>query len=969
MNPQLCVVQIESAEGVFLGSGFFISKTRILSCRHVLQTKQKTLSASEIVVRWLGEERRVEQYNSHSDRDVVCLVIVRPFSLEPEIIEWAFDTPSEGREVLIFGYNKPEVHGLEHLTRYVRGYVADYDLDILDHSVLRGFSGSPACIDNAFVCMVSAKDEARTFLIPATAIRTFAPEPPSKIERPIASFPPSLHNQTPPEPNFVGREKMLETITDWYNNPEVRVGALIGWGGVGKSAIMRYWYDTLESNAIKPEGIFWWGFYRNAYLEQFLNALLRYVSQGQIEPETIKSTWEKTDRVKEYIHHGSYLIILDGLEQMQKSTAGDEFGKMIHRECTELLHYFADVSKGLCLITTRYPLKDLEEWHERSYKNLPLIDLSIPDSLLMLRRRGIKGSEKDMTEVIKRYKGHALSLTSVAGYLNRYYDGDIKQAPDVEFVLGDKDRFKDVKKLLRKYAEKMSESERIFLYIFSLFRQEITEDDFVIVFRHRVKGTEFNKALVKMSKLDFRDLVNGLVDWRLISYDNTKKTYTTHPLIKGYFESTFDEANKKLCHKHLYQYYGLYAPELPETLEEMQPLFEQVYHGCAAGLYDEVCGDVFREKIQRREVGFLIHKLGAWETILFLLKTFFPEGDLSGFPLVSKKGNQSWLLNEAGLALLCTGRPKDAEDLFFTTLQMVIEEKEWVNASWDYRNLADLQFRIGEIESGLESAKKAFAAAGKAMSDFNIWTSKAYLAWIHYFLGKSKEAEVEFREADELSINNEGNRLRTFDGVHYSDFLISMKRIDEAFELTKQNLTICKSANWIAHISSCHRCLGAIERIKGNHKEAEDHLQTALELARKVGMPFLEIEVLLEFGRLHLDMKRHEKAIESGNAVLKLCERTRFKLYEPEAEVVLGKAYLALNDLEQAKTLAHSAYEKAIDMKYRWQEGDAAHLLGELYLMKGDKESAGEWLEKAVGCRKEILDPEVKESERLLEGL
>jgi len=116
-------------------------------------------------------------------------------------------------------------------------------------------------------------------------------------------------------------------------------------------------------------------------------------------------------------------------------------------------------------------------------------------------------------------------------------------------------------------------------------------------------------------------------------------------------------------------------------------------------------------------------------------------------------------------------------------------------------------------------------------------------------------------------------------------------------------------------------------------------------------------------------MKRHEKAIESGNAVLKLCERTRFKLYEPEAEVVLGKAYLALNDLEQAKTLAHSAYEKAIDMKYRWQEGDAAHLLGELYLMKGDKESAGEWLEKAVGCRKEILDPEVKESERLLEGL
>jgi tetratricopeptide (TPR) repeat protein len=85
--------------------------------------------------------------------------------------------------------------------------------------------------------------------------------------------------------------------------------------------------------------------------------------------------------------------------------------------------------------------------------------------------------------------------------------------------------------------------------------------------------------------------------------------------------------------------------------------------------------------------------------------------------------------------------------------------------------------------------------------------------------------------------------------------------------------------------------------------------------------------------------------------------------------MVLSKAYLAINDIEQAKTLAHSAYEKAIGMSYRWQEGDAAHLLGELYLAMGDKMEAREWLEKAVGCRKEILDPEVKQSEAMLKSL
>jgi len=55
------------------------------------------------------------------------------------------------------------------------------------------------------------------------------------------SFKPSLHNQTPPEPNFVGRKETLETITKWYKNPKVRIGALIGWGGVGKSALVRKW--------------------------------------------------------------------------------------------------------------------------------------------------------------------------------------------------------------------------------------------------------------------------------------------------------------------------------------------------------------------------------------------------------------------------------------------------------------------------------------------------------------------------------------------------------------------------------------------------------------------------------------------------------------------------------------------------------------------------------------------------------
>ncbi|MDI6734867.1 MAG: tetratricopeptide repeat protein, partial [bacterium] len=168
-------------------------------------------------------------------------------------------------------------------------------------------------------------------------------------------------------------------------------------------------------------------------------------------------------------------------------------------------------------------------------------------------------------------------------------------------------------------------------------------------------------------------------------------------------------------------------------------------------------------------------------------------------------------------------------------------------------------------------------------------------------------------------------------------------------ELTRANLKICQRNNWPDDISRCHRCLAAICRINGSHQEAADHIQKALELARKVGMPELEIEALLESGRLHLDTGRHQEAVQAGRTVLGLCERTGFRLYEPEAELILARAYLGLREIsrkdtetqrekddkslaplrlgERIKTFAQSAYEKADQMNYHWPKTEASHLL------------------------------------------
>jgi tetratricopeptide (TPR) repeat protein len=790
-------------------------------------------------------------------------------------------------------------------------------------------------------------------------------------EKPSFTFPlePSLHNQTPPEENFVGREEELKTITDWYKNPDVRIGALIGWGGVGKSALVRKWYDSLEANNIKPDGIFWWGFYRNAYLERFLDEFLRYVSGGQIKPEEIKGTWEKVDRIKEHINQGAYLIVLDGLEEMQKGqTSGEEFGCMEHKECAEMLKYLADTKgDGLCLITTRYPLTDIKNYEGKAYRKKDIERLSIEDGRRLFEKRGVKGSQEEIDSVIEEYDGHALSLTLLAGYLVEDYGGDIKKAKEIPPFYSDKEAGGKAHRILLWYAKQLTEEQRVFMKIFSLFRRAVCDDDLGGVFQARME-TEMNQALKEMTEFTFKRMVDNLVDRRLISRDKDN-TYATHPLIKNYFESIFDEEDKKLCHKRIYEYIGEYAPERPETLEEMQPLFEQVYHGCAAGLYDETVHEVFYAKIHRYQEHLIAHKLGAWETDLSLAKTFFPEGDLSKMPFVNKKSDQSWLFNEVGLVLLNTGRPKEAEGPLKATIKLYIEENKIAFTSVGYQNLTDLQFRMGEIEVGLDSAKEALDLAERAKSDRYIILSKGYLGWGLYLLGKTEEADKDFKAVDELEIKIGGVRLYSQRGVNYATFLISMERIDEAVELTRQNLEICRRNNFVNSIARCHRCLGAVERIKGDKKQAEKHIQDALEIARKVGQPSLEIEALIERGRLWLDTGRYEDAIDDSKQVLKICKRTGFRLYEPEAEIVLGKAYLARKNFEKAEANALSAYEKALEMKYRWAEGDAGHLLGEIYSAKGEKKEAKEWIRKAVKCRKGILDPKVKESEAILERI
>ena len=78
---------------------------------------------------------------------------------------------------------------------------------------------------------------------------------------------------------------------------------------------------------------------------------------------------------------------------------------------------------------------------------------------------------------------------------------------------------------------------------------------------------------------------------------------------------------------------GLPEKEQPDTLEEMQPLFSAVAHGCAAGLHQRAGDEVYWPRISRKNEFYSTNKLGAFSDDLATVAHFFttPWHPRSGF--------------------------------------------------------------------------------------------------------------------------------------------------------------------------------------------------------------------------------------------------------------------------------------------------------------------------------------------------
>ena len=188
------------------------------------------------------------------------------------------------------------------------------------------------------------------------------------------------------------------------------VVALVGLGGAGKTAIAARLVAELcrPEEPSRPEGLFVWSFYQEPDAGYFLSEAYRYFARGQGDPAAAKGAGLLHLLREALSVGGPHLLVLDGLErvQRQESDGPGAFGQVEDPLLRGLLTRLAEgIGRATALVTSRFPLTDLEPMLGRGYRHRDVEGLDRPSALDLLRRHGVRGDDAALGEAGRIVRG------------------------------------------------------------------------------------------------------------------------------------------------------------------------------------------------------------------------------------------------------------------------------------------------------------------------------------------------------------------------------------------------------------------------------------------------------------------------------------------------------------------------------------------------------------------------------------
>jgi len=746
--------------------------------------------------------------------------------------------------------------------------------------------------------------------------------------------------------DLFGRTNRLEMLTEtWKNKPEINILTLVAWGGVGKSALVNKWLSEMGESYGGAERVLGWSFYsqgaaegRQVSADQFIAYALEWFGD---EDPTAGDPWQKGERLSNLIKQQRTLLILDGLEPLQ-TPPPVETGTLKDPALKTLLRELARHNPGLVVITTRLDVTNLEDSLGHSVQKIDLENLSPKSGAAYLEHLGVDGTDAEREEAAEDFGGHALALTLLGSYLKVVHNGDIRVRGEVPHLTDDRKQGAHARRVMGSY-EKWFEGkpELDILRLMGLFDRPAVAGA-IQALRAEPAIAGLTEKLQNLSDADWHFALESLRVARLLAPPDPAEpdTLDCHPLLREHFGEQLKTENPgawREAHSRLYEYYKNSAKELPDTLEEMAPLYAAVAHGCQAERYQEAFTDVYGKRILRGNQHFSWSQLGSFGSDLATLSGFFIP-PWSKLVTGIRDYDQSLLLSLVGFHLRALSRLAEAAQPMQASLETLTEQKNWKQAARGAGNLSELYLTSGDLPQALESARQGVELADRSEDAFQRMVNRTTLADAQHQAGQLAEAKTLFREAEGMQKDDQPDfpLLYSLPGFRYCDLLLSKDEISEVLRRAAQTIEIAKRNNWLLDIGLDSLSLGRAYLMQAQGAKKPDYTQAAalLEAAvtglRQAGTQHHIPRSLLARTELRRVMKEYDRAQADLDEAYTIATRGGMHLFEADCHLEYARLYLEMGEKEKAREEWEKAKTMVDEMGYHRRDGELEELEKEL---------------------------------------
>jgi WD40 repeat protein/transcriptional regulator with XRE-family HTH domain len=330
--------------------------------------------------------------------------------------------------------------------------------------------------------------------------------------------------------SFYGREVELATLERWIVADHCRLVAILGIGGIGKTALS---VKVASSIADTFECILWRSLRNAPSAEELVADWIPFLSH-QTSTDLPQSIDGRISLLIRLLRERRCLLVLDNIETVLQQGSREGAYQKGYESYGTLLQRIGEAEHSSCLmLTSREKPKEIGplEGLNAPVRSLKLAGLSLSECQGLLQGKELFGDEAAWTELVRHYAGNPMALKMIAETVHEVFGGDL-----AAFLCEDTLLFNDLQVLVQQQFERLSREEQFVMYWLVIERELVSLHTLAVELEPIV------------SKRQVLEAVEALRRRSLIERGSQGTAFTLQPMIMEYVtEHAIERASTEIA--------------------------------------------------------------------------------------------------------------------------------------------------------------------------------------------------------------------------------------------------------------------------------------------------------------------------------------------------------------------------------------------------------------------------------------